>query len=243
MNTEDLIPVLNPEVLKQKAIEAAMKGAVQSIEEFYSGYNSPFKKAVTKKLEMQELDFSFSIPDILAQINKGISAEIDKIANTAVAKSYIPMVQKLLVREEKEIDFSDFLKEFIQTVDAKSEDDVEIEMSKNHTNGWYSLTLSGSGHTYEATLHEDWDTRNAPDKDKRYRFLNLPHAHGNEKHYSRTMKIKLDQGAELELPFEANILNDKLCSYVARLIIAGSKIKLDTTSFSDDMFPESHCHC
>jgi hypothetical protein len=45
-----ILPVLNTEVLQEKATEFAMKGAIESIKEFYSGYNSPFRKQIEEQL-------------------------------------------------------------------------------------------------------------------------------------------------------------------------------------------------
>ena len=37
--------------------------------------------------------------------------------------------------------------------------------------------------------------------------------------------------------------NHNFSSIVARLIIADTKITMDTREFSEDMFPQNECHC
>lgn len=53
-----------------------------------------------------------------------------------------------------------------------------------------------------------------------------------------TMKLSLDGGATLELPFTRGILENDFVRYCARLIMGNCNIALDVTEFSDDMFPE-----
>lgn len=48
------LPELDAERLNEAAKEAAMKGALECINEYYTGYKSPFKKAITEELEKQE---------------------------------------------------------------------------------------------------------------------------------------------------------------------------------------------
>ena len=54
---KDLVPVIDTEVLQEKVNQAAMKGALSTIEDFYTGYNSPFKKAIKEDLESKEINY------------------------------------------------------------------------------------------------------------------------------------------------------------------------------------------
>ena len=58
------------------------------------------------------------------------------------------------------------------------------------------------------------------------------------------MKISLDGGATLELPFTKGILEDEFTSFIARLDIGNNNIVFDVDDFDEDMFPQDdHCHC
>ena len=48
-------PVLDGEELSKKVNEFAMKGALKSIEEYYTGYNSPFMKAINEELSKMKI--------------------------------------------------------------------------------------------------------------------------------------------------------------------------------------------
>ncbi|MFK5281440.1 hypothetical protein ACI3PL_17950, partial [Lacticaseibacillus paracasei] len=63
---EEIKPVLNLEYLQQKANEYATKGVEDAIENFYNGYNSPYKKAIEENLKNKGVDNNFDIPDIIA---------------------------------------------------------------------------------------------------------------------------------------------------------------------------------
>lgn len=240
MDTNKILPVLDNAVLQEKANEFAMKGATETLKEFYSGYNSPYRKAIDEQLNSVRFGSCIELPDIIALINDSLSKEIDLIANTAVSKSFVPMVQQFLVREEKEINFSDFLKEFVKCVEANYPEECFLELKENTEHGWYNIVISAKDKTYSLTLHCEYSTRKSPKKDRKYSFLSLPYDKSN---HHPTMKLSVD-GVSLEMPFVKDVLQDNFVSYVARLVIAKTFITLDCDDFDDSMFPEdSDCHC
>lgn len=250
MENTQILPVLNTDVLQEKATEFAMKGAIESIKDYYSGYNSPFRKAIDEQLKAKAFDHNLDLPDIIAVINESLSKEIDNIANAAIAKTFVPMVRRFLVRAEKEMNFSEILKKFIEVTDTESPDDVSIDMEKHREYNWYKLVLTHKENTYEATLHETYSTKKNPDSKKTYEFLSMPTAsisRSRTASYSSytpsapVMKLSID-GATLEMPFTRDVLSDPFVSFIATLILADTKITLDCQDFSDEMFPEG-CHC
>ena len=59
-----------------------------------------------------------------------------------------------------------------------------------------------------------------------------------------TMKLSLNDGVTLEMPFTSDVLHDGFMSYLARLVMAESKITIDVKEFNEDLFPErENCHC
>jgi hypothetical protein len=240
MNKPEILPELNLETLKEKANEFAMKGAIETIKEYYSGYNSPFRKAIEEELTKTRIGFGIDLPDIIALINESLSKEIDLIANTAISKTFVPLVQRFLVREEKEMKFSEILKEFIKNTGSKSNDDCSIEMNKNYSYGWYDIELCANERSYKLTLHEESRLRSESQEKQKYQFLSLPYDHNK---YAPTMKLHVEGGVILEMPFTKDVLHDDFTSFIARLIIAQTKITIDYQDFSEEMFPEEECHC
>lgn len=238
---EKIEPVIDMTVIQEKANEYALKGAVETIKDFYSGYNSPYRKAIEESLTGRSLGFNFDLPDIVAAINDNLSKEVDSIANTAIAQTFIPLVQKFLTREEKEIKFSDILKEFVDEHSLNNYNDCSCEVLENERHGWLSVSIVGENKSYDLTLHKDYQSEK--DGIKKYCFLSLPYRDGiNNSYGSKSMKLSLNDGATLEMPFTRDVLSDRFTSYIARLIMSKSLITMDTDSFHEDMFPE-RCHC
>ncbi len=246
---EPILPVLDMEALQKKANEFAMKGAEDALKEFYTGYNSPYKKALEAALINKGVDDSIDIPDIVGTLNESISKEVDEIANLAVAKTFLPLVKRFLTRADGEIKFSDLLKEFISYTDYDFNtefdwEDYNVREEKNDGSFMY-LEISNSKIKFELHFYQkDSKQKNV------YEIYVLPYIkeggdkHGSRSFSQRTMKLTVDGGTALEIPFTPGVLEDNFMSYIAGLIINNTKITFDTDSFSEDMFPErSNCHC
>lgn len=251
MKTEQILPVIDLKVLQQKANEAAMKGALSSIDEFYNGYNSPYKKAISENLHLKGVDNNFDIPDIVAVLNQKISTEIDTIANTAVAKTFIPLVKEFLTRESAEIKFSDILKEFIERVDFDPEDDDYEDFTVEKISRHSHSSLDDTFPTYQISNgKEGFEIHFHKSNSKECSVMSLPYLMSEKGKYygnyetKQKMKISLDGGATLELPFTKGVLDDKFVGFCARLIIGKNNIIFDTEEFEENMFPErDNCHC
>lgn len=247
MKTE-ILPVIDTEILQQKANEYAMKGAEETLKEFYTGYNSPYKKAIEENLKTKSVDTSFDLPDIVATINDRLTQEIDLIANTALAKSFIPLVKRFLTREPSDIKFSDILKEFIE-VSAFDRDEMDINdytvertgEDKGYKSSFFHYQISNDRIGYDLHFYKDGEAKTT--------IISLPYTRTeNGKYYGshetkQTMKISLDGGATLELPFTKGVLEDSFVSFIGRLVIGNNNIIFDVEDFTEDMFPEDDCHC
>lgn len=246
---ENIVPVIDTELLQQKANEYAQKGAESVLNDFYNGCSSPYKKALEENLKQRGFDTSFELPDVVASINDSLQKEIDAIANTAVAKTFVPLVTKFLTRAEKEIDFSDLLKKFIECSDFDHDendwDDYSLEVVKE--DGYFlRIVLNDGKDDYEIGLSNfdryHRDENDEEPKKKRWTIYSLPFTYSSQR--ERTMKISLDGGATLEMPFTKGVLENKFCSYIATLVMAETRIFFDVKDFDEDMFPErEHCHC
>ena len=230
MDTTKILPVLDNEKLQVAANEYAMKGATETIKEFYSGYSSPYRKAIEEELKKYEIGSQIKLPNIIALINDSLSKEIDAIANTAVAKTFIPIVSRFLTSEKKEVNFSEILEEFIEAGELKYNGDCEVEVVENSNHGWLDIKIMSDKNNYNLTLHEDWESKKLPVK--KYQVLSLPYTDRNA---SQKMTVTID-GNKLEMPFTKDVLKDNFVSYIARLVIAGSLITMDCRDFEDSMF-------
>ena len=232
MEQQSFLPVLDYEALQKKANESAMKGAMQAIEEFYSGYNSPYRKAIEEDLKNKSISYTFELPDIIAALNDSLSKEIDKIANEAISKTFIPLVQRFLQRAKPEIEFSEILREFVDCMSSSDRDDFSIDIDEDSRWKWLSIKLKCEDKEYQMSFHLDSNS-----KEKRYKALSLPY---NKSTYGKMMKLSLG-GATLEMPFTSDIIKDSFMSFMANIVMSGSLIIMDCEDFDYEMF--DHCRC
>lgn len=233
---------IDTERLQKAANEAAMKWALQTIEDYYTGHNSPYKQELTKQLNAKAFDCNLELPDVIALINGGITREIDVIANTAIAKTFLPLAQKLLTRAEKEANFSELLEAFVEATnwDCNEYEQYQYQCEINQEarlDTFKRVKVSVSDIVYEFSLYEVRETRELPDEEKKYTIVALPYR-STHNMYEKKMKISLDGGATLELPFTTEILHDQFLSQMARYIMANTVITIDRTNFKDEWFDE-----
>lgn len=245
--TTQILPVLDMAELQKKANEYAMKGAETAIKEYYTGYDSPYKKALTEKLVGKGVTESINIPDIIGILNESISKEVDTIANTAISKTFLPMVKDFLTKAESELKLSDILHEFISYTGYEYDRDkyhenysVEIEKEDG---SFTCLVLSDGKITCKLYFYQKSAKSESP---KIYELYTLPRIEDKSGRYGhsstdQTMKVSMD-GVTLEIPFIKGVLENKFVSYIAKLIIAKTQVTFDVDDFQSDMFPE-RCHC
>ena len=245
---EQILPVLNTEILQEKANEYAMKGAMDAIKDYYTGYDSPYKKALLESLKNKGVDNTIEVPDIIGILNQSITSEIDAIANNAVSKSFIPLVKNFLTRADAEMKLSDILKEFINYSGYEynndlNPDDFYLEVKKDEGSFVY-LIINNAKEKFELHFYLKSKKDESP---KVYEIYTLLQVLDSSSRYSgltsQKMVVKLD-GVSLELPFMPNVLSNEFMSYIARLVIANTKITFDIDNFDEDLFPErNECHC
>lgn len=236
---EVILPVLNMETLQEKATQYAMQGALESIKDYYTGWTSPFRKAIDEELKSKSIGTGLDLPDIIGLINTSLSNEIDVIANSAVAETFVPLVKRFLTREKDEMMFSEVLKEVIRYSNEKEYENCSMEINERPSPyDWLELQINMGEVKYDITLHLDYNTKK--EAIKKYCVLSLPRR--NEEIKNRVMKIT-DNNVTLELPFIPDVLKNPIVSFFARMIIAKTKITMDCKDFDESMFPEDECHC
>lgn len=231
-----ILPVLDSAKLQEKASEFAMEGAIKTLKEYYTGYNSPYVKAIEEKLKQTPIDFALDLPDIIALINSSLSKELDALANTAIAQTFVPLVKRFLVREPQEMRFSKFLETIVRDTDGENIENYEVSVTEHSQYGWLDVKLYVKDSNYQLTFHKD--SASEKKNEKKYTILSMPS--GLEK--GKCVISSDNDGIKVELPMTTDILKDKVCSFVARLIMAGTIFIMDTTEFSGDMI-EHRCHC
>lgn len=222
-------PVLDMEEIQAKANEFALKGAIECIKSYYTGYDSPFKKEIENYLKNMSPSFSFTMPEIMGVINESLSSQIDIIANEAVAKSYVPLVRQFLTCTKEVVNVSEIVDKF-KEVHEFDDDSIEAYLSKDERFGWHNLILECGKEKYNITLHED----SKDEKGQEYfSMLSLPYE-CKDGRYNHTMKIQISEGATMEVPFTCGILHNRFLTYIANLVMFKTKIVIDKAVFDDE---------
>ena len=87
---------LPEEKIQQLAEKYAIEGAEKAIREYYTGYKSPFMNKMEEYLGKSAPNPRFNIPDLTAAINKALADKITDITNQVVAKTFIPLFDRIL---------------------------------------------------------------------------------------------------------------------------------------------------
>lgn len=234
-------PKINIEEIQKRANEAAEKAYLKEIESYYTDYNSPYRKMISKELKKQKFSYPLYLPEIIQVLNKAIIQETDKIANHAIAMTFLPMLTYAFTHMEKFVKMSDILKEIISEIDPESEDyeSFYFNYSKDSQYDWLNCELTTPKNHYEFTLHLVSESKN--DETKRYQLLSFPY-NSYKKGYNSNMKIRKDD-IEIEMPFTPNVLQDEVLTIFFKMMLSKCKITMDCNDFDDWMFPEMECYC
>lgn len=231
------MPVIDIEKIQERANEAAEKAYLKEVEEYYTSYNSPYRKMVKEQLEKQDFKYNMKLPNILEKMNEGLSQEVDRMANNAIAMTYIPMISKVAIGLAKEMKWSEILKLIIEELEADADDYDSFIFSyeENVRHSWLNCELHTNENYYSFTLHTGSSKGS-------YQLLSFPYDKANNTS-NTTMKVYKDD-VKIEMPFVSNILQDKVLEVFFKMMISNTHVEMDCNSFEEDMFPQQeNCHC
>ena len=221
---------LDQKKIEEMANEMAMEAIKSELKDFYTSYNSPYREAIKEHLKSKKPNIFLDLPDIIGIMNDTLSDQIDKMAHAAIANTYVPMVNDIILDVDKEVKMSDILQKYVNN----SYDDFEdysVSIDERSDYGWLTISLEGGEEPCEFTFH-------VKDKEKKtYHLLGLPYI--NEK-YGETTKLTVGSKT-IEMPYTRNLLGNQFISYLAGLIISDTTITIDTEYFEREWFDGCHC--
>jgi len=220
--------------------EEVKKGVKKSVEDYFTSYNSDFRRQFEKALSSVAMPTELKLPDIVAKMNEALNEKSTKIANTAVAKTYIPLYTEMLLDIEQEITMSKVLKKIIDACGATRSDSYDYSLNLQTDDDdrsryylYWRGTLQANGCNYEISFSQN--------RDKDYFEVNhLPRYAKKPHRYIDQMTVNLKNGTSLQMPFTPNVLEDPVMRVFANLILNDCHIHLDVDDFDDDMF---ECAC
>src|SRR5258705_12590638 len=105
---------VDQDLLNEKAKEFATKALLKEVEEYYTGYNSPFREAIKEQLKKQEISCHVELPDVLSVLNDAMKNEHASIVNNFLNTSFIDDLRCSLELQPKQIKLSDFLRKVLE---------------------------------------------------------------------------------------------------------------------------------
>src|SRR5574343_213624 len=243
---------IDQEKINQKAKEAAEKAILQEVEEYYNGYNSPFRKKIREELSEQKSNFLLQIPDLSVIISQKINNEIDKIAANFVGSTVLNDLTEILVRAKKELKLSEILKVFVEYAINENgdldSDDFECNIEDAKDKYFFGIILKAGDIEFKIRCHKKEITEEINGKKFTVMNVKMKDSRGstlfNFGHSSKEeLKINHADGHTISVPFDRYIADDNFGKYIYKLMLCNSIIEFDTNDFNEDMFPENECYC
>ena len=220
----------------------AMEGAEKAIKEYYTGYNSPYMKAMKEHLERIAPEPRFNLPDITAVINKALSDRIMDLCNEVMTHTYAKLFNRMLTpNEDNKVSTQDLFQQFGDYIKDREDNDFdesELEFEAKTSKYAYSDNIRYLEFRYKGEAEFSltvWDAEKDEDGRQLYTLSGLP---GHTKYdrldnRSRMAKITLEDGKTAEIPIIDDVLSNDFLAYLANLLICKTKIEIER-------YPEWH---
>ena len=234
---------LPEEKIQQLAEKYAMEGAEKAIREYYTGYNSPYVKAMTEHIQRIAPSPRFDLPDITAVINKALSDRIMDLCNQFMANTYAKLFNRMLTPNENNFVTTESLfQKFGDYIKDREDDDFDeegLEFKAKTSQYSYSDNYRYLEFWYNSELEFSLSILDDGGKNEKgevlYTLASLP-GHGQYNHLdnrSRFAKITLEDGKTAEVPIIDDVLSNDFLAYLANILICRTKIEVE-------LYPQYH---
>lgn len=217
------------DLVQQKVNEAATQGIIKALNEYFTGYDSPFQKNIKSQLDEVYSKKKLKIPNVLGLLNEKLEKEAITLANTAFPTTYIQQIKELVVGYlPNKITTRDLFIKFIESKNDDDESEYSGSIEKNDEYSWYNAEFKYQDEKYHFTLHKNHNGNG-------YKILSLI----NENYKSNMGTIHVESGdAKIHFPITLATLDDPFQLFLAKLYLSQTEIELTDTEFDSDMFTE-----
>lgn len=241
MDTEIKItaPVLDKNIIQKAAQEAATKAALREIEDYYCGFDSPYRKQLREYLQKNAPSARLELPKFAELLSKSLSAEIENIVNKKCVENFAQEIRRAFSHMKEESDgtillttLAEDMMSYIDFEDSEYDNSFELEVR----NGSYSY------------LKDVYVTINEDDEEKKYKFtlmsngsdgtysvLSMPYTSNDNDLYTANKKITLKtEKCTVSFPMFSGVSNDHTLLALARCIMFDAHIRIDQDYISKD---------
>lgn len=241
MDTEIKItaPVLDKNIIQMAAQEAATKAALREIEDYYYGFDSPYRKQLREYLQKNAPSTRLELPEFSELLSKSLSAEIENIVNKKCVESFAQEIRRAFSHLKEESDGTILLTTLAEDMMTYIDfDDPEHDNS-------FELEVRNGSYIY---LKDVYVTINEDDVEKKYKFtlmsngsdgtysvLSMPYTYDDNDLYTANKKITLKtEKCTVSFPMFSGVSNDHTLLVLARCIMFDAHIRIDQDYISKD---------
>lgn len=241
MDTEIKItaPVLDKDIIQKAAQEAATRAALREIEDYYCGFDSPYRKQLREYLHKNAPSTRLELPEFSELLSKSLSAEIENIVNKKCVESFAQEIRKAFSHLKEESDGTILLTTLAEDMMS------HIDFADSLYNNSFELEVRDGSCSY---LKDVYVTINEDDEEKKYKFtlmsngsdgtyriLSMPYTSNDNDLYTANKKITLKtEKCTISFPMFSGVSNDHTLLVLARCIMFDAHIRINQDYISKD---------
>lgn len=241
MDTEIKItaPVLDKNIIQKAAQEAATRAALREIEDYYCGFDSPYRKQLREYLEKNAPSTRLELPEFSELLSKSLSAEIENIVNKKCVESFAQEIRIAFSHLKEENDgtillstLAEDMMTYIDFDDPEYDNSFELEVRDGSFNKLKDVYVTIS----EDDVEKKYKFTLMPNSsDGTYRVLSMPYTSDDNDLYTANKKITLKtEKCTVSFPMFSGVSNDHTLLVLARCIMFDAQIRIDQDYISKD---------
>ena len=241
MDTEIKItaPVLDKSIIQKAAQEAATRAALREIEDYYCGFDSPYKKQLREYLEKNAPSTRLELPEFSELLSKSLSAEIENIVNKKCVESFAQEIRRAFSHLKEESDgtillstLAEDMMTYIDFYDPEYDNSFELEVRDGSFNKlkdvYVTISEDDVEKKYKFTLISNGS-------DGTYSVLSMPYTSDDNDLYTANKKITFEtEKCTISFPMFSGVSNDHTLLVLARCIMFDAHIRIDQDYISKD---------
>jgi len=220
---------IDEQKVQTAANEAAERGYLKAVKDYFEDYGSPFQKQVKEELSKIKFNYPMYLPDFMSQLNTAMKAEIDRVVNVAIAQSYIPKITSCFINMPKLTKLSEIIRELVIDEKPDTQEYDKYSLYIDERNGYKRLYITCMSGTFDLTLFTDKYGADINDPKTLFHFISMPDGKGT----SNPIRIIKDD-VTIELPATPSVLNNKFTRLVMNMLLANTLFSIDINGIDEE---------
>lgn len=229
------------EAIQKVANEAATKAVIEEVNNFYTGYNSPYRKQVKEWLAQNAPSLMLELPEFGELVQQSLKAEIDKIVKTISIENYARAIREDLSHQNLNEDGTLNITELCEAACDYAElddhyddgdDSVDMEITDDNTYGrkkrvTIKIVRDGDEKEFNFSLYPH-DNK----QEEQWQIIGMPYATREDGLYYDKVRVHTPDKLTIELPGYCGVSDNKLLMAIARCVMFRTPIRINKSWFS-----------